>query len=93
MAATDREATQRPTVKRKASSNRRTATKRELIDTGTEKRYVRRDATGRFKESDDVARSMSQSIRGSTVVSKSSRVIIERTARTYRQALKRLADK
>ena len=28
--------------------------KRELIDTGTDKRYVRRDEPGRFKESDDV---------------------------------------
>ena len=31
--------------------------KRELIDTGTDKRYVRRDAKGQFKESDDVGRS------------------------------------
>ena len=30
---------------------------RELIDTGTDKRYVRRDDHGRFKESDDVVRS------------------------------------
>ena len=34
--------------------------KRELIDTGTDKRYVRRDDSGRFKESDDVGRSLSQ---------------------------------
>lgn len=33
--------------------------RRELIDTGTDKRYVRRDAKGRFKESDDVSRSLS----------------------------------
>jgi len=32
--------------------------KRELIDTGTDKRYVRRDDAGRFKESDDVGRSL-----------------------------------
>jgi len=31
--------------------------KRELIDTGTDKRYVRRDKEGRFSESDDVGRS------------------------------------
>lgn len=31
--------------------------KRELIDTGTDKRYVRRDEDGQFKESDDVGRS------------------------------------
>jgi len=30
---------------------------RELIDTGTDKRYVRRDKDGQFKESDDVGRS------------------------------------
>jgi hypothetical protein len=33
--------------------------KRELIDTGTDKRYVRRDGQGRFKESVDVSRSLS----------------------------------
>ncbi|ARO33635.1 hypothetical protein HJB79_26365 [Rhizobium lentis] len=33
--------------------------KRELVDTGTDKRYVRRDNRGRFKESDDVGRSLS----------------------------------
>ena len=39
--------------------------KRELIDTGTDKRYVRRDSKGRFKESDDVGRSLSQDVRKS----------------------------
>lgn len=34
--------------------------KRELIDTGTDKRYVRRDEHGRFKESVDVGRSLAQ---------------------------------
>lgn len=33
--------------------------KRELIDTGTDKRYVRRDDDGKFKESVDVGRSLS----------------------------------
>lgn len=32
--------------------------KRELIDTGTDKRYVRRDEQGQFKESDDVGKSL-----------------------------------
>jgi len=42
-------------------SDRSTAmTKRELIDTGTDKRYVRRDEQGQFKESDDVGKSISQ---------------------------------
>jgi hypothetical protein len=31
-----------------------------LIDTGRDKRYVRRDAQGQFKESDDTGRSLSQ---------------------------------
>ncbi len=37
--------------------------KRELIDTGTDKRYVRRNEDGTFKESDDVGRSLSQDVR------------------------------
>ena len=32
---------------------------RQLINTGTDKRFVRRDSKGRFKESDDVGRSLS----------------------------------
>jgi hypothetical protein len=36
---------------------------RELIDTGTDKRYVRRDDKGQFKESDDVGRSLSQDVK------------------------------
>ena len=38
---------------------------RELIDTGTDKRYVRRDEQGQFKESDDVGRSLSQDVKKS----------------------------
>jgi hypothetical protein len=33
--------------------------KRELIDTGSDKRYVRRDTQGQFKQSVDVGRSLS----------------------------------
>jgi hypothetical protein len=36
---------------------------RELIDTGTDKRYVRRDEKGRFEESDDVGRSLAQDVK------------------------------
>ena len=36
---------------------------RELIDTGTDKRYVRRDEKGQFKESDDVGRSLAQDVK------------------------------
>jgi hypothetical protein len=39
---------------------KRTAAKRELINTGTDKRYVRRGESGRFKESDDVGRSLAK---------------------------------
>jgi hypothetical protein len=40
------------TNKKKSSSG-----KRERIDTGSDKRYVRRNKQGQFKESDDVSRS------------------------------------
>ena len=36
---------------------------RELIDTGRDKRYVRRDEKGQFKESDDQGRSLSRDVR------------------------------
>lgn len=36
-----------------------TMSKRELIDTGKDKRYVRRDDQGRFKEVVDVGKSLS----------------------------------
>ena len=36
------------------------AAKRELIDTGRDKRYMRRDTEGKFKESDDQGRSLSR---------------------------------
>ena len=42
------------------NSKKKKSTDRELIDTGTDKRYVRRDADGQFKESDDVGRSLAQ---------------------------------
>jgi hypothetical protein len=37
--------------------------KRELIDTGNDKRYVRRDEKGRFDEVDDVGRSLAQDVK------------------------------
>jgi hypothetical protein len=46
-------------AKKKGAARRKTG-QRELIDTGTDKRYVRRDSQGQFKESDDVGRSLSQ---------------------------------
>jgi len=44
----------------KKSAKKKASGRRELIDTGRDKRYVRRDAEGQFKESDDVGRSLSQ---------------------------------
>jgi hypothetical protein len=41
-------------------ATKKASSKRELIDTGRDKRYVRRDSEGKFKESDDVGRSLSQ---------------------------------
>jgi hypothetical protein len=43
-----------PTAKSKSGG------KRELVNTGRDKRYVRRDQSGRFNESDDVGRSLKQ---------------------------------
>jgi hypothetical protein len=42
---------------KKRKTKKRTG-KRELIDTGRDKRFVRRTKKGRFKESDDVGRSL-----------------------------------
>jgi hypothetical protein len=39
------------------------SSKRELIDTGNDKRYVRRNEKGEFKESDDVGRSLAADVR------------------------------
>lgn len=40
-------------------AKKRSTTKRERINTGTDKRYVKRSAAGRFTESDAVSRSLS----------------------------------
>ena len=44
-------------------ASRKHLSDRELIDTGRDKRYVRRDEKGRFSESDDVGLSLSQDVR------------------------------
>ena len=44
----------------KKKTTRPKAAKREFIDTGKQKRYVRRGKKGRFKEVDDQSRSLSQ---------------------------------
>ncbi|MBR1251762.1 hypothetical protein JQ609_33215 [Bradyrhizobium sp. AUGA SZCCT0169] len=47
----------RATTKKAA---KKSSAKRELISPRGDKRYIRRDAAGRIKESDDVSRSLSQ---------------------------------
>ena len=42
----------------KKTAGRKKAAKRELIDTGADKRFARRGARGKFKESDDVGKSL-----------------------------------
>jgi hypothetical protein len=42
----------------KKTASRKKAAKRELIDIGADKRFVRRGARGKFKESDDVGKSL-----------------------------------
>ena len=44
-------------AKRKTTSKSRAA-KRERIDTGTDKRFVRRNVGGKFEESDDMGTSL-----------------------------------
>jgi hypothetical protein len=46
-------------AKKAAKGAKKKAAKRTLVDTGTDKRFVRRRAGGTFKESDDVGRSLS----------------------------------
>ena len=42
------------------SAKSKSSGKRELINTATDKRFVKRNSKGQFKESDDVGRSLSQ---------------------------------
>ena len=52
----------RKTLKKamKKRSAKKSAAKRELIAPRGDKRYIRRDAKGRIKESDDMGRSLKQ---------------------------------
>ena len=47
----------------KQTATKRKAAKRELINTGTDKRFVRRGEKGKFKESDDVGRSLGKDVK------------------------------
>jgi hypothetical protein len=55
-----KKAAAKPTPRKKTASG---GTRRELIDTGRDKRFVRRDRKGKFNESDDVGRSLSQDVK------------------------------
>jgi hypothetical protein len=43
-----------------APQRKKKASKRELIETGSDKRFARRATKGQFQESDDVGRSLAQ---------------------------------
>ena len=43
-------------------AKRKAAGRRELINAGKDKRFVRRSATGQFKELDDVGRSLNRDV-------------------------------
>ena len=59
MAATKTRSTaKKSTSKKSPAKRRRVSSRRELINTGTDKRFVRRNKGGQFKESDDVSRSL-----------------------------------
>ena len=47
-----------PKTGAKKKTAKRASAKRDLINTGTDARYVKRTAGGQFKESDDVGRSL-----------------------------------
>jgi hypothetical protein len=47
-------------VDSRRKARQESAMPRELIETGTDKRFVRRDKEGQFRESDDVGRSLAQ---------------------------------
>ncbi|HYF35046.1 MAG TPA: hypothetical protein VD994_07120 [Prosthecobacter sp.] len=55
-----KKAAKRATKKTGKKAARKVSGKRELIAPRGDKRYIRRDAKGRIKESDDVGKSLSQ---------------------------------
>ncbi|MGH6608969.1 MAG: hypothetical protein ACRECQ_01810 [Burkholderiaceae bacterium] len=51
------------TSKKTTKKAKKASGKRELISPRSDKRYVRRDAQGQFKESDDQSRSLGRDVR------------------------------
>ena len=66
--------------------------KREQIDTGNDKRYVRRDEKGRFDEVVDVGRSLTQDRKRDAKGESSQAMATGATARIERRALSRKAQ-
>ena len=58
MAAAKKASTSASKSSKSSSRSKSGSGRRELINTGTDKRFVRRDGQGQFKESDDVGRSL-----------------------------------
>lgn len=56
--AKKKSAAKKKTAAKRKTPSRRKAAKRELIDTGNNKLYVRRNKRGEFDEVDDVGRSL-----------------------------------
>jgi hypothetical protein len=50
-------------AKKSGRGSKKKAARRESIDTGTDKRYVRRDQDGQFEESDDMGASLTSDSR------------------------------
>jgi hypothetical protein len=58
-----KKATKKTAKKSAKKSAKKTSAKRELIAPRGDKRYVRRDKSGQFTESDDQGRSLSKDVR------------------------------
>ena len=50
-------------AKASKSAVRKSSGKRELVNTGTDKRFAKRNSDGTFKESDDVGKSLSKDVK------------------------------
>ena len=56
---TARKSSAKKSTAKRSTARKRSTSKRELIDTGRNKMFAKRTTTGRFKEMDDVSRSLS----------------------------------
>ena len=82
-------------AKKKASrttTTRRPAAKRESIDTGSDKRFVRRGKSGQFKDSDDVGRSLTRDRRTKAKTSVKAARVTRATVRVEADSIIALND-